>query len=90
MPRWERRFLNRKGLMKYAPKNIRTEASSRLMEVWSGIQGMQVVFWMNNFCKRRRGVNLASYDFKLEDSCSICVVRPLHSVAHQVGLLWWI
>lgn len=55
--RADRRVLASTGLLPASLPSLSDRATARCQKLWDSIQGRQVVLWMDNFYKRRFGVN---------------------------------
>ena len=77
LPRRERLALARTGLLRYAQRNLAEAAQTRLQGTWEELRGRQVVLWMDNFYKRRYGVNPSRDDLKLDATALCALVTPV-------------
>ena len=72
--RSDRRTLSKIGLMHHSVENTRQRANNRVMQVVQSMKRRQVVIWMDNFYKRRYGVNPTCTDRSL-NAAAMCVLH---------------
>lgn len=61
----ERRRLSHTGLVRGSLERLESRADAALLDVWNSIESRPVVVWVDNFYKRRYGVNPTNVDTSL-------------------------
>lgn len=72
--RSERRYLSKLGIMHSKQESIRAQANQRIEHIFNSMKRRQIVIWLDNFYKRRFGVNPTVTDRSL-NATAMCVLH---------------